>query len=228
MRGGCRKRLLVEVAVLSGDDPSSALRPPSPARGEGSYAGITGPVTSMKERRVAEGPPPPVASQQPVAQDDSEAFPQRARPDPHRWRSRPVQRDAPDPGRTRRHRCRGGGHRQGPGSRRRPRNVLRRGARAVPPAAARRGALLRAAAARRGAPVRDRHAPRPAQEGLYQEPARRDRRHRPGAKARAAQRLRHRQGLVAGGARGPGKGAGHQRGARPSWSTISSTNGAGE
>ncbi len=66
-----------EAAAFSGDDPSSALRAPSPARGEGSYQGITGPVTSMKERRVAEGPPPPVATTAATQADDSEVFPQR-------------------------------------------------------------------------------------------------------------------------------------------------------
>ena len=66
--------------------PSTALRAvPLPrftgedvASSPSSYAGITGPATSMKERRVAEGPPPPIGVA-PDAQPDTEAFP--ARPD---------------------------------------------------------------------------------------------------------------------------------------------------
>ena len=50
---------------------------------------------------------------------------------------------------------------------------------------ARSGALLRPAPARRGPPLRHRHPPRAAQEGDGQEPARRDRRHRPDPQARA-------------------------------------------
>ena len=67
---------------------------------------------------------------------------------------------------------------KGPDRERRPRDLLRRGPRAVQAVAARPGALLRAAAARRGAPLRHRHASRPAQEGVREEPARRDPRHR--------------------------------------------------
>jgi excinuclease ABC subunit C len=52
-------------------DETDADRPAS-----GTYAGITGPVTSMKERRIAEGPPPPVAAPASPS-EDSEAFPQR-------------------------------------------------------------------------------------------------------------------------------------------------------
>ena len=77
MRGRCRKRRSTMGQPSPAMTPSSVLRAPSPARGESSYAGITGPVTSMKERRVAEGPPPPVASEQAAAQDESDTFPQR-------------------------------------------------------------------------------------------------------------------------------------------------------
>ncbi len=41
------------------------------------YAGITGPATSMKERRVAEAPPSPVAAAQAKEEAESDTFPQR-------------------------------------------------------------------------------------------------------------------------------------------------------
>ena len=80
---------LLDPEVSSPQDSVSRQPPPPPSAvplprvaGEdgaasGSYAGITGPATSMRERRVAEGPPPPVAAQQAAAQEDSESFPQR-------------------------------------------------------------------------------------------------------------------------------------------------------
>ena len=68
------------------------------------------------------------------------------------------------------------------------------GRESVQASAARSGAVLRPAPARRSAPLRHRNPPRPAQEGVRQEPARRDPRHRPGAQARAAARLRLGQG----------------------------------
>ena len=84
--------------------------------------------------------------------------------------------------------------RQGAGPQRRARDVLRRGPRAVQAPPARPRAVFRPAAARRGASLRDRHASRPAQEGVRQEPARRNPRHRPGAQARPPARLRLGQG----------------------------------
>ena len=84
--------------------------------------------------------------------------------------------------------------RQGAGPQCGARNFLRRGARAVQAAPARSRAVLRPAAARRGAPLRHRHASRQAQEGVRQEPARRNPRHRPGEQARAAARVRLGQG----------------------------------
>ena len=66
-------------------------------------------------------------------------------------------------------------------------------ARAVQARAARSRALFRAAAARRGAPLRHRHPSRAAQEGISPKPARRNRRHRPGAQTRAAPCFRHRE-----------------------------------
>ena len=55
----------------------------------------------------------------------------------------------------------------------------------------------------------------PPQEGDHPQPARRDRRHRPGPQARAAARLRHRQGHRARRARRPREGARRQRRDRP-------------
>ena len=56
----------VPLPRVAGEDGASS----------GSYQGITGPVTSMKERRVAEAAPPPVAAQA-KEQAESDAFPQR-------------------------------------------------------------------------------------------------------------------------------------------------------
>ena len=99
-------------------------------------------------------PPPPLRGGGYARRRD---VPGTARPHPDRRRSRPVQCHPCDPGRTRRHRCRRGRHRQRPRPRRRPRDVLRAGQGAVPAVAARPGALLRAAATRRGAPLRHRN-----------------------------------------------------------------------
>ena len=60
------------------------------------------------------------------------------------------------------------------------------------------GALFRPAPARRGAPICDRHSPRPPQEGNDQKPAGRDRRYRSGAQAVSVASFRHSQGSVAG------------------------------
>ncbi len=102
--------------------------------------------------------------------------------------------------------------RQGAGPQRGPRDLLRRGPRAVPPEPARSGALLRPAAARRGASLRHRNPSRAAQEGVRQESARRNPGHRPGAQARAAARLRLRQGRRPRRPRRPGKDARAERG----------------
>ena len=75
----------------------------------------------------------------------------------------------------------------------------------------RSGAVLRSAPARRGAPLRHRNPSRPAQEGVRQEPARRNPWHRPGAQARAALRLRLGQGRGQSGLVRPREDAGPQR-----------------
>ena len=84
--------------------------------------------------------------------------------------------------------------RQGPRPQRGPRDLLRRGPRAVQAFPARSGAVLHPAPARRGAPLRHRNPPRAAQEGIRQKPARRDPGHRARAQARASVRLRLGQG----------------------------------
>ena len=114
--------------------------------------------------------------------------------------------------RTRRRGRAAGGDRQGSRPQRGPRDLLRRGPRAVPPRPTRSGPILRAAPARRGAPLRHRRASREAQAGVREEPARRNPRRRPGPQTRAAQRLRHRQGRRRRRSRRPRKGARRQRG----------------
>ena len=120
-------------------------------------------------------------------------------------------------GRARGHRrARRRGHeagrdRQGTGSQRGPRDVLHRGARAVQAHPPRSGAVLHPTPARRGASLRGRDPPRAAQEGIREEPARRNSRHRPGAQAGAPLSLRLGQGRRQSWPIGPRKDARPQR-----------------
>ena len=157
----------------------------------------------------------------------SDEFPDAARPGADRRRSRPARRRA---ARCWRRSAFAGvaadRRRQGARPRCRPRAFPHSRPRPADDAgAARSRALFRAAAARRGAPLRHRHAPRQARQGDRRQPARRDRRHRPGAQARAAQAFRLGQGRVARRRRGSAGGRGHQRARWRRRSTISSTSG---
>ena len=127
----------------------------------------------------------------------------------HRRRTRAVRGRARGAGDARRRRGEARRDRQGPRPQRRARDVLRRGARVVPASAARSGPVLHPAPARRSPPLRDRNPPRPAQEGVREEPARRNPRHRPVAQARALARVRLGQG------RRPRRPCGPRKDARP-------------
>ena len=97
-----------------------------------------------------------------------------ARPRDHRRRPGPVRGRPRGFGRARRRGRRARLDRQGTRPQRRPRDLFRRGPGAVQALAPRPGPVLRPAPARRGPPLRHRHAPGAAQEGLCQKPARRD------------------------------------------------------
>ena len=124
--------------------------------------------------------------------DEEEAELALAGPRPDRRRTGPAHGGARGAGRARR-RSSADRHRQGAGSRRRPRNLLSSRPRLVQAAAARSGALFCRTVARRGASFRDRLAPgAPQARSAGGRPAG-DRRHRPDPQARVAALFRHAQ-----------------------------------
>ena len=139
------------------------------------------PHAGRRLRHDARGADAPVRAAQAAGRDGGRRrLARHARPRRHRRRPGPVRGRARSDGGAR-GRGRGAGlDRQGARPQRGSRDLLCRGPRAVPALAARSGAVLRPAPARRGAPLRHRHASGAAQEGVRQEPARRNSGHRPG------------------------------------------------
>ena len=117
-------------------------------------------------------------------------FSRHARPRHHRRRTGTVRGGARGHERARRRGGAAGRDRQRSRPQRRPRDILRRGARIIQAFAPRSGFVLHPASSRRGASLRDRHSSRAAQEGVREKPARRNSRHRPVAQAGAFVRLR--------------------------------------
>ncbi len=104
-----------------------------------------------------------------------------------------------------------GGRRQGHRPRPRQGGVPPHRATALRPATQRPGPVLHPAPARRGAPLRHRHAPCQARQGVHRQPARRGGGRGTRAQARASGAFRLRQGRVPRGARRPEGGGRHLR-----------------
>ena len=138
-----------------------------------------------------------------------------ARPRHHRRRPRPAQCRPGDFRRTGADAGVADGGRQGPGSRRRPRNPVHAGPRAAQARAARSGIVFHPAAARRGASFRDRLAPQIAEKGHSRSRLAGNSRHRPVTQTCLAAPFRNAEGDRAGLDRRPRQGSGRQRRKRP-------------